>query len=225
MFDPGDDETAMVSSGCSGACATRGGSGTVAATPREERPEPWRRLSHELGTPFHAILGHAELLLDGSFGPLGSEVKSCIAEIQGAGRQLAVEFRRLLLIVEAAGAPQRRQELVEMESLFRHAFARRGIDRLAWQGPPMMVTGERFWLRVMAEAAADLLAGERRDQAPLVHAPQHDARRLEIGAPWLAEQQTDPVPLALIQVVAARHGAEAVWLSAGGLQLKDLPTA
>lgn len=221
MFDSDHDQAAARSqaSGSNDVCSEAAPPGGAW---RDVRPEPWRRLSHELGTPLHAILGHAELLLDGSFGPLGGEVKSCVAEMQGAGRQLALEFRRLLLIVEAAGAPRRERELVDVESLFRHAFAKRADDRLAWQGGPLIVAGERFWLRVMAEAVADALIGDRRTEPVAVRTPPPDGQVLEIASPWLAEQDVDPIPLALVQVVAARHGAEAVWLTEGGLRVAGL---
>jgi His Kinase A (phospho-acceptor) domain len=46
------------------------------------------RLSHELRTPLNAILGYAELLLDGSAGPLTAQARECAANIQAAGRHL-----------------------------------------------------------------------------------------------------------------------------------------
>ncbi len=51
--------------------------------------------THELRTPVHAILGHLDLLAAGAFGPLGSEVRACLAEMQRAGLALAERVAQL----------------------------------------------------------------------------------------------------------------------------------
>lgn len=187
------------------------------------RLEPWRRLSHELRTPLHAILGHAEILLEGSFGPLGGEARKCVSEIQGAGRQLAHEFRRLLLIVEACGSPQREQEPIDCEAVFRTAFANRPVH-LSWQGGPLVVRGEPFWLRALADACGDIVTTAWSHQVDPVAVVRVDGCALELtrsGCP-ITEDQIDAIALAVIEVVARRHGAEALWLPDNGLRIQGL---
>jgi PAS domain S-box-containing protein len=54
------------------------------------------RVSHELRTPLSAILGYAELLLDGSFGPLGEHQQRAIMEMTGSGQELTILVNELL---------------------------------------------------------------------------------------------------------------------------------
>ena len=194
----------------------------VGPAPRFAGVGPWRRLSHELGTPLHAILGHAELLLEGSFGPLGGEVRACVSEIQGAGRQLAQEFRRLLLIIEACGAAPQEREAIDGEALLKTAFAGRSVA-VTWRGGPLIVRGEAFWLRAMAEAIADMVAADGRDRKePVV--VDNTAGDLELsgaGRP-LVEGEPDAIAQALVEVVARRHDAEALWASGERLQIRGL---
>ena len=67
----------------------------------------WRQLSHELRTPLNAILGNVELLLDGSAGPLSAQARTCLGEIQVAGRRLLRQVELLLAWSElSAGRPR-----------------------------------------------------------------------------------------------------------------------
>ncbi|MEM8947950.1 MAG: histidine kinase dimerization/phospho-acceptor domain-containing protein [Pseudomonadota bacterium] len=52
----------------------------------------WLNLSHELRTPANAILGHLELLLNGSAGPLSSEMRGTLGEIQRAALTLSTQI-------------------------------------------------------------------------------------------------------------------------------------
>jgi signal transduction histidine kinase len=54
------------------------------------------RVSHELRTPLSAILGYAELLLDGSFGPIGEPQQQAIAEMMGSSQELTILVNELL---------------------------------------------------------------------------------------------------------------------------------
>jgi PAS domain S-box-containing protein len=54
------------------------------------------RVSHELRTPLGAILGYAELLEDGTYGPLAGQQQSVIAEIMDSTRHLTELVNELL---------------------------------------------------------------------------------------------------------------------------------
>ena len=45
-------------------------------------------MSHELRTPLNAILGFNEMILDDVYGPVSTEVKSALEEMQGSGKHL-----------------------------------------------------------------------------------------------------------------------------------------
>lgn len=58
-------------------------------------------LSHELRTPANAILGHLELLLSGSAGPLSSEIRNSLGEIQQAALKLSSQVSEVIKYAEA----------------------------------------------------------------------------------------------------------------------------
>jgi PAS domain S-box-containing protein len=53
-------------------------------------------VSHELRTPLSAILGYEELLLDGSFGPLGELQQHAVMEMTGSTQELTILVSELL---------------------------------------------------------------------------------------------------------------------------------
>lgn len=65
----------------------------------------WLNLSHELRTPANAILGHLELLLGGSAGPLSSELRGSLGEIQQAALQLSTQINEAIRLAEHLPAP------------------------------------------------------------------------------------------------------------------------
>jgi signal transduction histidine kinase len=73
----------------------------------------WLNLSHELRTPTHAILGHVELLLSGAVGPISSEMRASLGDIQKAAVAIAarigdvVEFAERLPSIEPASTATR----------------------------------------------------------------------------------------------------------------------
>ena len=84
----------------------------------------WRELSHELRTPLNAILGNAELLLDGSTGPLSAQARACLGEIQVAGRRLLRQVQLLLAWSElGASRPRPAACPVDVIALAREALA------------------------------------------------------------------------------------------------------
>ncbi|CAG0929968.1 two-component system, sensor histidine kinase [Thermoflexales bacterium] len=54
------------------------------------------RVSHELRTPLSAILGYAELLHDGSFGPLAEHQQVAVMEMMGSTQELTILVNELL---------------------------------------------------------------------------------------------------------------------------------
>jgi PAS domain S-box-containing protein len=54
------------------------------------------RVSHELRTPLSAILGYAELLLDGSFGDLREPQQQAVSEMMGSTQELTILVNELL---------------------------------------------------------------------------------------------------------------------------------
>jgi PAS domain S-box-containing protein len=54
------------------------------------------RVSHELRTPLSAILGYAELLTDGSFGPLAEPQRQALLEMMGSSQELTIMVNELL---------------------------------------------------------------------------------------------------------------------------------
>jgi PAS domain S-box-containing protein len=54
------------------------------------------RVSHELRTPLSAILGYAELLHDGSFGPLSEHQLRAVLEMMGSTQELTILVNELL---------------------------------------------------------------------------------------------------------------------------------
>lgn len=65
----------------------------------------WLNLSHELRTPANAILGHLELVLSGSAGPLSSELRYSLGEIQQAALTLSAQIRLAIKLAEDIPTP------------------------------------------------------------------------------------------------------------------------
>lgn len=70
--------------------------------PEEDRPHVAGLLdmSHELRTPTHAILGHVELMLSGSTGPLSADMRASLGEIQRAAITLSHQIARTIELAE-----------------------------------------------------------------------------------------------------------------------------
>ncbi|NJO35734.1 MAG: hypothetical protein HC869_24305 [Rhodospirillales bacterium] len=62
-------------------------------------------LSHELRTPANAILGHVELLLSGSAGPLSCEARASLGDIQRAAVALSAQIGQMISLAETLPAP------------------------------------------------------------------------------------------------------------------------
>lgn len=62
-------------------------------------------LSHEMRTPANAILGQVELLLTGSAGPLTSEMRTSLGDIQRAALNLSTQIVEVIRLAEDLSAP------------------------------------------------------------------------------------------------------------------------
>ena len=112
----------------------------------------WRELSHELRTPLNAILGNAELLLDGSTGPLSAQARACLGEIQVAGRRLLRQVQLLLAWSElGASRPRPAACPVDVIALIREALAdaRPDVVHIEPHDAALPVSGDRFWLHML----------------------------------------------------------------------------
>lgn len=68
----------------------------------------WLNLSHELRTPANAILGQVELLLSGCAGPLSSEARASLGDIQRAAFALMTQIGDIISLAEEIPAATRR---------------------------------------------------------------------------------------------------------------------
>src|SRR5262245_63812095 len=112
----------------------------------------WRQLSHELRTPLNAILGNAELLLDGSTGPLSAQARACLGEIQISGHRLLRQVQLLLAWSElGASRPKLAECRVDLIGLVREALtdARRESVRIDPPDAALSIRGDRFWLHML----------------------------------------------------------------------------
>ena len=77
--------------------------GSVETTPSQgdhDHIAAWLNLSHELRTPTHAILGQVELLLSGSAGPLSSDMRASLGDIQRAAATLSTQIGNVIRLAE-----------------------------------------------------------------------------------------------------------------------------
>jgi hypothetical protein len=193
------------------------------------------RLSHELRTPLNAILGNAELLLDGSAGPLSSEARGCLADIQAAGQRMLRQVQVLLDLCHARARPtltdERALDLIELVRA-AHAAARAPEAGPVLEVVPAdgryVVCGDAAWLGALALALVEIHRGDGQRRGPLRittggRSPLTSATAL--GLWWLdfAPDQVAALPIALIDAILDLHGG-VVALTRDGLHL-DWPAA
>jgi hypothetical protein len=172
----------------------------------------WRQLSHELRTPLNAILGNAELLLDGSTGPLSTQARACLGEIQVAGRALLRHVRLLLAWSElCAGRPRLAECRVDLIALIREALADTSpaVVRIEPHDATLPISGDRFWLHMLV---AEIIALPTPSSAAptLAFARSADAHTLRFTWPDFGAAQTDALHRALIEGIARLQGAAVV---------------
>jgi hypothetical protein len=172
----------------------------------------WRQLSHELRTPLNAILGNAELLLDGSSGPLSAQARASLGEIQVAGRALLRHIRLLLAWSElCAGRPRLAECRVDLLALIREALAdpRPDVVRIEPHYATLPIWGDRFWLHMLV---AEIIALPSPSGAvpTLTLARSAGAQTLRFTWPDFGGAQTDALQRALIEGIARLQGAAVV---------------
>lgn len=186
----------------------------------------WPRLCHDLRTPLNAILGNAELLLDGSAGPLSSEARACLGEIQTAAGRMMRHAQALLDLCRARSRPALTPDsCVDLLALLVVAapVADRPVPlRIAPAGARFVVRGDPSWLQLLAGMLAELYLGEGLTRGPL-HV------RIERGAQgcgallrlWWVDLDPHQMPallLALTDAILDLHNGE-LSLTPGGLLL------
>jgi hypothetical protein len=194
---------------------------TNGASSRAERessiPIDWRQFSHELRTPLNAILGNVELLLDGSAGPLSAQARTCIGEVQVAGRQLLRQVRMLLAWSElSAGAPILERHPLDVIALIREVATTDcpNPPRVEPDDACFLLRGDPFWLRMLlAEIVA--LPGAP-DATATVRLESHAGAR-SLGFFWsgFCPDRTAALRLALIADIARLQGANVIPHSDG----------
>jgi His Kinase A (phospho-acceptor) domain len=182
----------------------------------------WPRLCHDLRTPLNGILGNAEVLLDGSAGPLSREARACIGDIQTAAGRMMRDVQALLELCRPELASD---SCVDLLALLAAA------EPLARTGPPIrfdpagavfIVRGDARWLRLLAGVLAELYLGEGLLRGPLhvsVEPPAHGGHAL-LRLWWanLHPDQMPALPLALTDAILDLHDGE-LSLSSRGLLL------
>jgi hypothetical protein len=186
------------------------------------------RLSHELRTPLNAILGNTELLLDGSAGPLSSEARACLGEIQAAGRRMLRQVQALLDLCDARCRPAiSAEKTIDMIELMRAAHAAalepgRGLQVVPAQAR-YLVRGEPGSLGALAAAVVDLYLYDSQSPGPLqvtvrtCVGPGSDGV-LRIWWPRFDPDQLAALPTALIEAILGLYGGVAA-LTRDGLEL------
>ena len=186
----------------------------------------WSRLCHDLRTPLNAILGNAELLLDGSAGPLSSEARACLGDIQSAAGRTLRHVQALLELCRARSTPELTSDsCVDLLALLRAVapVAQGAVPlRITPVGARFVLRGDAAWLQLLASVLAELYLGE---------GPRRRTRhvRVDRGARghgallrlWWVDLHSHQMPallLALTDAILDLHNGE-LSLSPGGLLL------
>jgi signal transduction histidine kinase len=190
------------------------------------------RLSHELRTPLNAILGNAELLLDGSAGPLSGQARACLGDIQVAGRRMLRQVQILLALCDARSRPEIAGDTVlDLIGMLRTAHVAALEPGPALEVVPAearyLVPGEETGLGALAAALVEVYRGD---------GPARGRLRITVGNPaaptdgvlrlcWanFDPEQLAALPAALIDAILDLHGGK-VGLTEDGLEI-DWPAA
>jgi len=234
----GSDPCAATSTVCGGALrAAQGGGnpepdgGDLAGgrDPRHDRVSQaasWPRLCHDLRTPLNAILGNVELLLDGSAGPLSSEARACLGDIQSAAGRTMRHVQALLELCRARSAPVLTSDsCVDLLALLLAVapVAQGSVPlRITPAGARFVLRGDAAWLQLLASVLGELYFGEGPRRGPLHVRVDRGARgRGALLRLWWVDLHPHQMPallLALTDAILDLHNGE-LSLSPGGLLL------
>ena len=185
-------------------------------------PTDWRQFSHELRTPLNAIVGNLELLLDGSAGPLSTEARACLGEIQVASQQLVRQIQTLLTWSEVRErATGRGGTTLDLIALVRLVLATDGDDAPAIVPPAarLVVHGDPAWLRTLVTEIIDLGTASRGSRGAAIRLENRlDGITLDFSWPRFKAAEVRSSQVALIVAIARLQGAAAV-LTETGLRL------
>jgi hypothetical protein len=185
-------------------------------------PIDWRQFGHELRTPLNAILGNVELLLDGTAGPLSSEARKCLDEVQTASRQLSRQVQTLLLWSELRADGARRDDAaLDLIALLREvrATTRAAALTIAPSEARLVVRGDPFWLRtLLAEILTLCGAGENASEPAIRLHHRADGGSLAFSWRRFCAAEAGLLQVALIEAIAQLQGAAAA-LTSDGLSL------
>jgi len=191
-------------------------------------PVSWPRLGHDLRTPLNAILGNTELLLDGSAGPLSSQARACLGDIQAAGRRMMGQVQVLLELCRLRTRPTLGSAVtLDLIELLRAAHAATLADEALMQVAPagarLVVRGDAAWLGAVAAASIELYHGDGPAGGPLratIEPPARHASGAGLLLSWgdFRPDHVAVLPLALIDAILDLHEGEAA-LTADGLRL------
>jgi hypothetical protein len=184
-------------------------------------------LCHELRTPMNAVLGYAELLLDGSAGPLGAEARQYCGHIQAAGRRLGDLIDALMLLADTRRAGPGRADLpIDLVRLLADALADASSPGCRVDTVPasarLDVRGDARLLAALGRASGHhQSAGDRPGPLTLVVAPC-DGRGLALtvaGLRAFSGSGDGAILEALAAAVMAAHRGSASVDDAGSLTL------
>jgi hypothetical protein len=224
MFRPADPSVARPPGGAP--IDAGAGARTAAAERTALRAAYWPRLCHDLRTPLNAILGNAELLLDGSAGPLSREARACVGDIQAAGERILRQVQALLELGRACAAPAavagEALDLLEIVRARATALDPPVAVQLAPADARLVVRADPAWLGSLVAALLEVQRGAA-SPAPLritlerTRAP--DAGAL-LGVTWrdFRPDQLPALPVALIEAILDLHEGM-VASSADGLRV------
>jgi hypothetical protein len=177
-----------------------------------------RQFGHELRTPLNAILGNVELLLDGTAGPLSTEARKCVGEIQAASRQLSRQVQTVLLWSELRASDASADgATLDLIALLRDLRAAARAAALTIEPPDarLVVYGDRFWLQTLV---GEILQLGGAGSAPAIRLESRaDGRSLDFSWRHCAGEP-GPLQVALIEAIAQVQGAVAA-LTSNGLSL------
>jgi hypothetical protein len=187
--------------------------------------ETWARLCHEIRTPLNAILGNAELLLDGSAGPLSGQARSCLGDICAAGHRLMRDVQTLLDLCHVTTSTLVSEVALDLLKMLERALAAAGNGTLQVRPADarLIVQGDVAWLGALATTIAELSPADRNASSRLMVAVQGGGaagRDALVDVMWagFSPDRADPLRMALVDAIVVLHGGSTA-VTAEGVRL------